>query len=123
MSEIKEKEDAISKVESSPIDVCQMNNNHQLPSYIKSKFSRDDIDENAASNTSNNTKYSHNNTINTSEDMQSQHRKSMNRQQSCQDFLTQSSLLSKHMKRQTSLVVFATDYENDMNEHGCRWEF
>ena len=117
------KEDAIRKLESSPIDVCQMNNNNQLPSYIKSKFSRDAIDENTTCNTSNNTKYPQNNTVHPSEDMQSQHIKSMNRQQSCQDVLTQSSLLSKHMKRQTSLVVFATDYENDMNEQGCRWEF
>jgi MAP kinase interacting serine/threonine kinase len=116
-------EDAMKKIESSPIDVCQMNNNHQLPSYIKSKFSRDDTDENTACNTSNNTKYPHTNIIHSSGETQSQHRKSMNRQQSCQDFLTHSSQFSKHMKRQNSLVAFATDYENDMNEKGCRWEF
>jgi len=116
-------EDAMKKIESSPIDVCQMNNNHQLPCYIKSKFSRDNTDENRAFNTSNNTKYPHTNIIYPSGEMQSQHRKSMNRQQSCQEFLTHSSQFSKHIKRQNSLVAFATDYENDMNEKGCRWEF
>merc|ERR1712064_56489 len=111
------------KIESSPIDVCQMNNNHQLPCYIKSKFSRDNTDENRPYNTSNNTMYPHTNIIYPSGEMQSQHGKSMNRQQSCQEFLTHSSQFSKHIKRQNSLVAFATDYENDMNEKGCRWEF
>merc|ERR1712141_237060 len=115
--------DAIKKVKSPPIDVCQMNNNRQIPSYIKSKFSRDDNDENTTCNIFNTEKYPHSNTIYPSGEMQSQHRKSMNRQQSCQVTSAQSSPFSKHMKRQNSLVVFATDYENDMNEKGRRWEF
>merc|ERR1719361_359255 len=115
--------DAIKKVKSPPIDVCQMNNNRQIPSYIKSKFSRDDNDENTTCNIGNIEKYPHPNTIYPSGEMQSQHRKSMNRQQSCQVISAQSSPFSKHMKRQNSLVVFATDYENDMNKKGRRWEF
>merc|ERR1712141_472297 len=55
--------------------------------------------------------------------MKSKHQQILNRQQSCQNDLTYPSSFSKHMKRQTSLVIFATDYEKDMNETGCRWEF
>merc|ERR1711936_417334 len=55
--------------------------------------------------------------------MKSKHQQILNRQQSCQNDLTYPSPFSKHMKRQTSLVIFATDYEKDMNETGCRWEF
>jgi len=115
--------DAMKKVKTPPIDVCQMNNNRQIPSYIKSKFSRDDNDENTTCNIVNTEKYPHPNTIYPAGEIQSQHRKSMNRQQSCQVTSAQSSPFSKHMKRQNSLVVFATDYENDMNEKGRRWEF
>ena len=91
---------------SSPIDVCQNNNNHELSNYIKAKLVED---ERGACRLSG--------------DTESQHQKSLSRQQSCQNYLTYPSPFSKHMQRQTSMVVFATDYEKDMNEKGCRWEF
>lgn len=47
----------------------------------------------------------------------------MQRQQSYQHYLTHPSPLSKHMKRQTSLVVFAGNLEKGVDEDGCRWEF
>jgi len=92
---------------SSPIDVCQNNNNHELSNYIKAKLVEED--ERGACRLSG--------------DTESQHQKSLSRQQSCQNYLTYPSPFSKHMQRQTSMVVFATDYEKDMNEKGCRWEF
>jgi len=92
---------------STPINVCQNNNNYEHPTYIASKIREED--ERVASRLS-------------GED-ENEHEKILNRQQSCQNYLTYPSPFSTHLKRQTSLVVFATDYEKDMNEKGCRWEF
>lgn len=49
--------------------------------------------------------------------------KLIQRQESCHNYLTYPSPLSSHMKRQTSLVVFAGNCENGMDETECRWEF
>jgi MAP kinase interacting serine/threonine kinase len=58
-----------------------------------------------------------------SKKIETEHPRYTNRQQSCQTYLTNPSPFSKHMRRQTSLVVFAGNYDKDMNEMGCRWEF
>jgi len=92
---------------STPINVCQNNNNYEHPSYIESKLREED--DRVASCLAG--------------EGESEHQKILNRQQSCQNYLTYPSPFSTHLKRQTSLVVFATDYEKDMNEKGCRWEF
>jgi serine/threonine protein kinase len=118
--------DGLHHVETSPIDVY-INNNNQLPNhaetFIKSRASEND--DRVTCHTSDNTSNPHaiTSTMCPLREQEIQHPKSINRQQSCQNFLTYPSPFSKHMKRQTSLVVFATDYENDMNEKGCRWEF
>lgn len=108
---------------SSPINVYQTNNNNQLPTYTKPTLLGDD--EKQICHTSDNINYPNviKDSINLSGEIQSRYRKSMNMQQSCQNHLTNPSPFSTHIKRQTSLVVFATDIEKDINEMGCRWEF
>jgi len=92
---------------SHPINVCQNNNNYEHPTYIESKI-REEEDRVASR---------------LSGEGENDNQKTFNRQQSCQNYLTYPSPFSTHLKRQTSLVVFADDYEKDMNEKGCRWEF
>jgi len=108
---------------SSPINVYQTDNNNEVPTYTKLKLLRDD--EKQTCDTSENRKYPDGikDSTKSSGEIQSRCRKSMNRQQSYQNHLVNPSPFSKHIKRQTSLVVFATDIEKDMNEMGCRWEF
>lgn len=105
--------------EALPIDVCQVNNNNHPPPSSKlfriGDEGKDISKENYAGDGNDNT--------DSSMLMKSKHQQILNRQQSCQNDLTYPSPFSKHMKRQTSLVIFATDYEKDMNETGCRWEF
>merc|ERR1719216_515714 len=105
--------------EALPIDVCQVkNNNHPPPS---SKLFR--IGDEGKEISQDNYSGDGNDNTDSSMLMKSKHQQILNRQQSCQNDLTYPSPFSKHMKRQTSLVIFATDYEKDMNETGCRWEF
>jgi MAP kinase interacting serine/threonine kinase len=106
-----------------PINVCQNNNSSQLLNYMRSKHSKDD--EKQECHTSNDISYPRNikDCNNFSRERENQHPKVTNRQQSCQNYLTHPSPFSKHMRRQTSLVVFASNYEKDINEEGCRWEF
>jgi len=106
-----------------PINVCQINNNNQLPNYIKSNHLGDG--EQQAIQTSNDINFPHTtkDCNNFSREIENQHPKFTNRQQSCQNYLTHPSSFSKHMRRQTSLAVFAGNYEKDINEVGCRWEF
>jgi serine/threonine protein kinase len=107
-----------------PINVCQNNNSKsQLLNYMRSKHSKDD--EKQECHTSNDISYPRNikDCNNVSRERENQHPKVTNRQQSCQNYLTHPSPFSKHMRRQTSLVVFASNYEKDINEEGCRWEF
>ena len=105
--------------EALPIDVCQVkNNNHPPPS---SKLFR--IGDEGKEISKDNYAGDGNDNTDSSMLMKSKHQQILNRQQSCQNDLTYPSPFSKHMKRQTSLVIFATDYEKDMNETGCRWEF
>ena len=105
--------------EALPIDVCQVNNNNHPPPSSKlfriGDEGKDISEENYAGDGNDNT--------DSSMLMKSKYQQILNRQQPCQNDLTYPSPFSKHMKRQTSLVIFANDYEKDMNETGCRWEF
>jgi len=108
---------------SSPINVYHADNNNEVPTYTKPKLLRNN--EKINCDTSKNRNYSDaiKDSTKSSGEIQSRCPKSLNRQQSYQSHLINPSPFSKHMKRQTSLVVFATDIEKDMNKMGCRWEF
>ena len=106
-----------------PIAVSQTNNNKHLATFVGSSPSG--IDEKPTCDNFNDSTNPNDikGSNNFSQELGNQLPKLANRKQSCQDYLAYPRPFSKLMKRQTSLVIFANDYEKDMNEIGCRWEF
>lgn len=105
--------------------LCQRNNNFINNSNINlSNGSNDDEMKQCHLNNVNNCTHDSKNNNTFSKKIENQYSsRFMQRQQSSQNYLTHPSTLSKHMTRQTSLAVYAGNYEKGMEDEGCRWEF